>query len=379
MHPLPPLHDPDLSAKGPQQSRDPERSRAEQTHAFKPSINGSRQCLSLPPSQPSPNPTKTPLNLSEKLLNLTRKWHVCTLFDALLLLLILRTRARAMLLSRLISPFRPHSATRPAAIACAGLATIFLAGCGTGISPEMNTSGANSFAAATGNWKFSTGSTALAGSLTISGSAVTGTLHPLAAACAASPDLLQVAGTIDASGLLTMTSTKLTSGRLSISGTLAADRHSLTNPSITLTGGACATPADRPGSLVAHAVSAASAQQYQPLTGNYTGSFVDSSGTALAVSATLSQPTTPDANGVYHLTGTATFPNTPCLTTPVITDSTVTGDTIQATYTDSQTGGTVVATGTFSSDAQTLTISSWTLSGCDIDTGTGTLTRKPSN
>ncbi len=287
-----------------------------------------------------------------------------------------------MLLSRFASAARPH-AVRLAAMAFAGLVAGLLAGCGTGNSPAMSALPADAFADATGNWQFTTGAatplSTLAGSLSVSGATVTGVLHPVAATCAASADLLQVAGTIDASGLLTMTSTDLAGGRLSISGTLAADRHSLTNPSITITGGACATPADRPGSLVAHAASAASAQQYQPLTGNYTGSFVDSSGTALAVSATLSQPTTPDANGVYHLTGTATFPNTPCLTTPVITDSTVTGDTIQATYTDSQTGGTVVATGTFSSDAQTLTISSWTLSGCDIDTGTGTLTRKPGN
>ena len=284
-----------------------------------------------------------------------------------------------MLLSRPITISRRSSTTRRVALALTGLAASFFAGCGTGNSPQMNAAAANAYIAAAGNWKFTTGSTALAGSLTISGSTVTGTLHPLASTCAASSDLLPVTGSIDASGLLTITSSNLPTGRLSISGTLAADRHSLTNPSITITGGPCATPANRSSNLTAHAASTASAQQYQPLTGDYTGTFTDIDGTALAVSATLSQPTTPDANGVYHLTGTATFPNTSCLNTPVITDSTVTGNTIQATYTDSQTGGTVVATGTFSSDAQTLTISSWALSGCDADTGTGLLSLQPGN
>lgn len=118
------------------------------------------------------------------------------------------------------------------------------------------------------------------------------------------------------------------------------------------------------------------AQQYQPLSGIYSGTFTDSSGATLAVAATLSQPTTPDTNGVYHLTGYATFPNTSCLDAPVITDSVVTGDSIQATYTDQSTGGTVVGNGTFSPDAQTLTITDWILSGCGDDTGNGQLLRQ---
>ena len=266
----------------------------------------------------------------------------------------------------------------------AGLVVGLLSGCSTANSSGMNTqttAPSNSFAAVTGNWKFTTGTSAhlsaLAGALTVSGTTVTGTLHPLVATCAASTNLLQVAGTIDASGFLTMTSSDLAGGQLSISGNLAEDRRSLTNPTITITAGICSLTSARSGSPVAHLTSTASAQQYQSVTGNYTGSFTDSDGATLAVSANLSQPTTPDTNGVYHLTGYATFPDNPCLSAPVITDSTVTGDTIETTYTDSQSGGTVMATGTFSTDAQTLTLSNWTLSGCGDDTGTGLLSRQP--
>ena len=145
---------------------------------------------------------------------------------------------------------------------------------------------------------------------------------------------------------------------------------------VTITGGTCATPAAIPATVSAGAATTATAQQYQPLTGNYNGSFTDTSGAAFLVAATLSQPTTPDANGVYHLTGYATFPNTPCLSTPVITDSTVTGDSIEATYTGTATGGTVSGSGTFSADAQALTRTNWILSGCGDDTGTGLLLRQ---
>ena len=44
---------------------------------------------------------------------------------------------------------------------------------------------------------------------------------------------------------------------------------------------------------------------------------------------------------------------------------------------DQQFWGAVVATGTFSTDGATLTVSSWTLTGpCGPDSGTGTLTKQ---
>ena len=121
------------------------------------------------------------------------------------------------------------------------------------------------------------------------------------------------------------------------------------------------------------------AAQYQTISGAYAGSFVDGDGYSLPVTATLTQTTQPDATGMFHLTGNATFPGNPCLTAPVITDSTVTGSSLSATYSEQQNGqtNTVVASGIFNQDASVLTITNWTFSGgCGSDTGTGVLTRQ---
>ncbi len=284
------------------------------------------------------------------------------------------------------NPPRPNRKRTLAALTTLGLAGLIaglLSGCSTAMSPVINTSTSTpavaAFAAAAGNWKFTSAHTAFAGSLAISGNTVSGTLHPLLTLCGTSAEPFSISGTIASSRLLTMTSANFSDGEITISGTLAADEHSLLNPTLNVTGGTCtAAAAIRSGNPSAHLTPTATAQQYQAVTGNYNGTFTDGSGAILTVTATLSQPTSPDANGVYHLTGYATFPNTACLDTPVITDSTVTGDSIQTTYTDKQTGNTVSATGTFSADAQTLTIANWTLSGCGDDTGTGTLSR-PAN
>ena len=277
-------------------------------------------------------------------------------------------------------PRRPGRRRKLAALTTLGLAGLlagFLAGCGSTNSPQLSAAvTSKSYAAAAGNWKFTSGASAFAGALTVSGTSVTAILHPLDATCAASGGAFTASGTISATDSLSLTSSNLTGGKLAIAGTLAPDQHSLTSPTITVTGGTCATGATRAPSSSPRIAAAPSAQQYQPLTGNYNGTFTDLSGATLTIAATLSQPTIPDANGVYHLTGYASFPNTPCLATPVITDSTITGDTIQATYTDKDSGSTVVGNGTFSPDAQTLTITNWILSGCGDDTGTGLLLRQ---
>ncbi len=284
-------------------------------------------------------------------------------------------------------PSRPGRKRKLVALTTIGLAGLIaglLAGCGTGNSPQINaaaiSAAAKDFSAVAGNWKFATGTgskvSAFSGALSVSGTTVSGTLHPLAAPCATSSESFQVAGAIDTAGVLSLTSSNFSDGKLAIVGALAADQHSLTEPTVTLTGGACAVSSLRQAGLAPRDAAVSTAQQFQPLTGSYNGIFTDNSGATLTVAATLSQPTAPDTNGVYHLTGYATFPNTPCLTTPVITGSTVTGDSIQATYTDAQTGNTVAASGTFSTDAQTLTITNWILSGCGDDAGTGLLTRQ---
>lgn len=266
-----------------------------------------------------------------------------------------------------------------------GLLAGLLSGCSGANSNRVNaavstSTSAKSFSATAGNWKFTSDGSirlaSLAGTLTVSGTTISGTLHPLSATCASPSVSFPVVGSIDASDRISMTSSSFPGGVVTLTGTLAADQHSLVNPTFTVTGGPCASPASILNSFAARDTAASNAQQYQPITGTYSGTFTDRSGVRLPFSASLSQPSTPDANGVYHLTGYATFPGNPCLSTPVVTDSTVTGDTLQATYTDHDSGNTVVGMGTFSADAQTLTITNWLLSGCGNDSGTGLLTRQ---
>jgi hypothetical protein len=161
---------------------------------------------------------------------------------------------------------------------------------------------------------------------------------------------------------------------LSIHGQLAEDGKSISKASYGVSGGACAFP-QTSGSASAQAV----ATQYDAISGTYSGSFVDPDGNSLAVTATLTQTTQPDANGTFHLTGSANFASGNCIDSPVVTDSLVTGSSLSATYTQTVNGvtSTVVGSGTFNADATVLTITNWTLSGgCGADSGTGVLTKQ---
>ena len=234
-----------------------------------------------------------------------------------------------------------------------------------------------SYAAMTGNWRFTATAGVpieLAGALAVQGTQVSGRLHVVSGPCTSTTGMgdFAVSGAIDDTRRLQLSGQKDATHAFQIAGALAPDHRSLVEPVVTASG-PCA--ADRV--LQARDNSASTGQQYQPVTGNYDGTFTDADGDGLAVAASLSQPTTPDANGVYHLTGTATFAGVPCLGSPVVTSSTVTGNQISATYTDSTSGATVVGSGTFSADAQMLTISSWTLSGsCGSDSGSGLMTHQ---
>ena len=269
-----------------------------------------------------------------------------------------------------------------------GLLAGLLTGCSASSSPTTTvaspTSSAPSYAELAGNWQISSstpanaGLSSLGGSLAVSGSTVSGVLHPLAGSCVtpANSSPFRVTGAISAAGVVTLASTNFAGGVLHLTGTLAADQHSLLDPAVSVSGGSCAS-VTRQSLLAPEDNSTITiAQQYQPIRGTYTGSFSDPGGVVMAVSAVLSQSSSPDASGYYHLTGDATFANNPCLNAPVITDSTINGASITATYTDAQTGNSIVGTGTFDATAANLSITQWSLSGsCGADQGTGLLTK----
>lgn len=273
------------------------------------------------------------------------------------------------------SRFRRRKLLALTSLGLAGLVAGLLSGCSSlsQAATSLSPTGAN-YSALTGNWRFTSDVAVpvdLAGALAVEGTQVSGRLHTTAGPCAAAKEAsFAVSGTIDGADRLLLSGQDDANHMFQIAGLLAPDRHSLVDPAVTVVG---SCTGER--TLQGHGLGGSTGQQYQSVTGSYQGSFTDSQGDALAVDASLSQPTTPDANGVYHLTGTATFASVPCLGSTVITSSTVTGNQISATYTDSNTGATVVGNGTFSADAQTLTITSWTLSGgCGSDAGSGILT-----
>jgi hypothetical protein len=172
-----------------------------------------------------------------------------------------------------------------------------------------------------------------------------------------------------------LTSTGFSGGTVTVSGTLSSTQNSLTDATYGVTNGSgtCAT---------AKATSAV-VGKYQTLSGAYTGTIYSVTGESLPVTTSFTQTTAPDANGTYHLQGNSTFGALqPCLPSPpTVSDSTVTGSTLSATYTETPSGGspiTVVVNGTFSPDASTLTLNSYQITGgyCDGDSGHGVLSRE---
>lgn len=269
------------------------------------------------------------------------------------------------------------------AIATLALATSLLDGCaGQAASSVSSPLATTSYADLAGNWQFTSAAnvklTSVGGALTVSGSKVTGMLHAQVGACVVSTaaEPFAVSGEVSPAGVLTLTSQNFAGGTFQLTGTVAANQRSLQNPAYTVTGGSCSSPS----SALAHLEpqdTITIAQQYQPISGTYTGNFSDADGVVMAVSAQLQQSSAPDTNGYYHLSGTATFANNPCLNAPVVTDSVINGATITATYTDNSTGNSITGSGTFDSTATTLTVTNWSLTGAAMcaDSGTGSIAK----
>lgn len=251
------------------------------------------------------------------------------------------------------------------------LLAFFLVGCSSSLAP-LSGMASN---ALTGNWQVSSTSASagklpvLSGELRGSAEAVTGIFHAASAgACVTPSSAVSVTGHADVKNVLTLTGL-LAGGTLTISGNVAEDGKSLTGATYTVAGGSCAFSAP----------AAATAQAYNSVTGTYKGSFSDSGGHVIDITASLTQTPASDTTGNFQLSGSGTFPNNPCFSSPVsVSNAQVTGGSFTQTYADPATKNTVTATGTFSTDAATLTVANWSLTGsCGPDSGAGSLTRQP--
>lgn len=263
-----------------------------------------------------------------------------------------------------------HSSLRRATL-CASLclATFLTAGCSDDGIVTVNP---NATALARGNWQISAASASSAPLSSFSGAfaaqdgKITALVHAQStSACLTQDTPISLTGAEDKDSNVTL-SGALAGGTLTVTGTLAADGRSLTNAAYSVKGGSCA------GSKAA-----ATVQNYAAVNGNYAGNFADTAGQVAQVTANFSQSTTPDASGNFTLAGTASVSNNPCFPTSLpVANTQVTGGTFTFTYGTAD--NSVTASGTFSPDANTLTVTSWTLTGtCGLDTGVqSTMTRQ---
>lgn len=226
-----------------------------------------------------------------------------------------------------------------------------------------------------GNWQVSaTGNGVtlpkISGSLVGADETFTGVLHAdSTTGCATATQPITITGKTDDKGVITLAG-PVAGGTLTISGGLSPDGRSLTNATMNVDGGQCAFTS---------AVQA-QVQNYSSVTGNYAGTFSDADGPVMNVTAALTQAPDGDSDGNFTLSGTGNFGANPCFVSPVtVVNSLVTGGNFVINYTDNTTGNSVTATGTFSTDGSTLTVTNWSLTGpCGADQGTGVLTKQSS-
>jgi hypothetical protein len=225
-----------------------------------------------------------------------------------------------------------------------------------------------------GNWQFSSTAASasklplLSGAFSKTSNAPSGIFHTNSpSACIAPTTDIELTGSVSPASVTTLTG-NLAGGTLTLIGTLAADGKSLNGATYNVSGGTCAFTAPVP----------ATAQAYSSITGNYAGSFSDPNGAVISIAATFTQTPASDSNGNFQLSGSGTFPSNPCFNSPVTVSNTqVTGNSFTLTYADPTTQNSVVASGTFSTDGTTLSVTNWNLTGsCGPDSGTGLLTKQ---
>lgn len=262
-----------------------------------------------------------------------------------------------------------HLSSQRPILACTILLTGLLAtGCSTATPPSSVATPAN----VTGDWSFaaSMGGGLIAAGLIDTDGKVTGAAT--VTGCGSGAQQIVVQGAVSNMGILTLSTGQLAGGSvLQLKGQLGSDGKTIGNVTLSSSSSSC-------DALVAEELKG---QVYAPATGSYTGTFTGSDQVQTPVTATLSQNTNPGAGGSYTLTGSISFPSSPCLGTgaaTIVNGSTVTGSTLNATYTTTVSGQpvTITAVGTADPDATAINVRSWTISGgvCDGYSGTGQLT-----
>jgi hypothetical protein len=174
-----------------------------------------------------------------------------------------------------------------------------------------NASSSQPFAIQSGNWSISGASTAApgnsfsgGGSLSQSGSNVSGVMHFLNAACLDGTDI-PVSGSVTGQKI-TLTSPAVLGQVVTVNASGSATALSGTY-TMTVTGPNCIGASNDQGTITAALVPS--------ITGTWHGSFTSLvSGSSINATANLTQSATPDAHGFFFITGTLAFTGSPCFT-----------------------------------------------------------------
>jgi len=255
----------------------------------------------------------------------------------------------------------------PAVLPALGL--LLLAGCGMANTPiQVGTS-------LSGNWAFTPGSSNVVlnlGFLQGAYETVSAVARLNGSSCVTPTTDILLTGSVGGDNQMMLVSEAFGGTTLTLQGQVSPDGKGIAGATWTFAGGSCASLGK----------ASLTATNYSAINGTYAGNFIDGAGDEIAVSALLEQTTQPDLNGQFSLSGTASFPNNDCFVNqPSVTTSTVTGDTLSMTYSDTASATTLTAVGTFNAAATQLTITNWSISGgkCNGDSGTGSLTEQSQN
>ncbi len=245
------------------------------------------------------------------------------------------------------------------------LIALLAPGCGGKSGGTGSTTSTPTYPSITGNWSLAASSQVtsqtflMGGYLTNTDGTVSGTLHILNSPCYSLTEDVPFTGTITTAGAFSATSTQIASQTITVSGTISGS--TLSSGTYSITGG-CAN-GDK-GTVTGYIV--------PPFTNTYTGTFV-SGLTSVGVSVTTSQ-SGPTSDGIYQVTGSATFTGSPCFSSGTITASEIAGGYMEVTI-STPNGGTLEFAGEITnSSGKTITVTYEVTAGtCAGNSGSGSL------
>lgn len=267
---------------------------------------------------------------------------------------------------------------RTLSIMLLAIAAVALWGCGGGASSSQP------FTIQSGNWSISAVSTAApgnnflgGGSLSQSGNSVSGVLHIFGSGCFDGSTDIPVSGSVSGQKI-TLTSPAVIDQVVTVNVTGSSSTALSGTYTITITGPNCIGGSNDQGTV--------SATLVPSISGTWHGSFTSivTPSTSINVTANVTQSATPDAHGVFPITGTLTVSGSPCFTagdivsTPIQSIITGAAVVLSITTNDQPTAGFSTLGGTLDvpSTANSLTGTYVVRSGnCALDELPGHMTR----